>query len=407
MKDIIYLDNNNTTNLTNDAKKALVVNIKNIESVDHNKCLLERCKNIIIDKFNIDKTKYNVIFTFSSAESNKILINSTINIQSNILRKQPIIITSLYEQEQTISHYNNLEKLGACKIIRLKPNSRGLIEPEELLNVLNFLKNANMLELVCIISIIHVDVDTGSKNTIYEISKLCKHFNIPFHSDISHSIKFGQFDMDMVDAVSFSFHEYGGPKGAGVLIFNKKTFSKFFTTTDEIIQNNLKLINMNINVIFSGTIALMNNIRDRDLKNIRLEIMRNEMLKILSFYFDTYYYHEIIKDNVDSDKPIALLFGSSKQEWRNPNTIFFAIRCNNHVLFNNDKVVDILKSKHIFVSKGNMNNPRILTSNMDECLLTRCFRISLGDENLNYQEETINAMHEICITIQNQLNYHA
>lgn len=429
MKDIIYLDNNGTTHMTDDVKHALAVDIRgNASSTGiygeraHN--IMEKCKNITANHFNIDQDRYQIVFTSGASESNNSIIRSTVTMHNKLhkLKDIPIVISTLYEHKTTSECLKNLEDLGECKVIKLKPNEKGLIEPYDLEHMLKYLSHVGYMPRVCLVSIMHVNNEIGSKNAIYELGKLCKRFKVPFHSDICQSMKFTHVNMDLVDAISASYHKISGPKGSGLLIFNKRIFPNFMPLICGNQQDGYRGGTENVNMIFASSVALLNTIHERELKNLRLEIMRNEMIKIMSSYFDTYYYHELekYKDDLDLVKPYAIIFGPRNLSWRNPNTIYFAIsggKSEQMNKFNNDIVVKALNDRRIIISKGSTCNTRTLKPggalkaiNASECLMKRSFRISLGDENLEYQEDTINAMHDICNTILNLIyaskNYH-
>ena len=417
MEDIIYLDNNGTTNMSADVRYAMSIDIRgNASSTgiygEKANNIMTKCKQIIADHFGVDPEKYQIIFTSGASESNNSIINSAVNMHIKYKKSKdiPIVISTLYEHKTSHDCLNNLEEFGKCKIIQLKPNSRGLIEPSDLLNLFKYLTHIGSLQRVCLVTIMHVNNEIGSKNAINQIGNICKQFNVPLHSDIVQSIKFNRVNMDLLDAISVSFHKFGGPKSVGLLIFNKKIFTRYLPLVCGSQQDGFRGGTENVNLIFGSTIALMNNARDRELKNIRIEIIRNEMLKILSSYFDTFYYHELdmYKHKINMSKPTAIIFGPRNKEWRNPNTIYFAISGGKQDTFNNDIVIKALNEKQIIISKGSTCNSKTLKPSsalaalkVKQCLLSRSFRISLGDENLNYPEKTINAMHDVCKTIIN------
>lgn len=410
MTNIIYLDNNGTTAMKTEVKNTISLDIRGNPSStgiygQHASNIFNSCKKEIEKYFNISESNYQIVFTSGASESNNTIINSSVNTCTH--GKKPIIITTSYEHNTSLQCINNLTNLNKCSVISLGPNTRGLIEPSSLETVLNDLKSKNILHLVCLVSIMHINNEIGSKNAINELGIICKKYNVPFHSDVVQSIKFETPNLNFIDAISVSFHKFGGPKSCGLLIYNKNVFKKFMPLICGTQQNEIRGGTENINLIYGGTLALVLNNVDRKFKNIRLDIIRNEMLKILSSYFNTYYHQDIDLDkNIDLTQPCAIVFGPKSIKWRAPNTIYFAISGGKKYTLSSDKVIDTLNNKNIVISKGSTCNSKktkqsaaLLSINVKQCLTKRSFRISLGDENLLYPSNSINAMHDICKTI--------
>lgn len=146
-----------------------------------------------------------VIFTSGATESNNMIVN-------NFNDKDIEIITT------NIEHKSMLEplELSHAKVTYLKAYQNGQIDIEDLKNAIT-----NKTKLV---SIMHVNNETGVIQPIKEISQILKGSDIWFHVDAVQAL--GHIDLDVenlgVDSMSFSGHKLGGLNGFGVLYSKNK-----------------------------------------------------------------------------------------------------------------------------------------------------------------------------------------
>jgi cysteine desulfurase len=80
---------------------------------------------------------------------------------------------------------------------------------------------------VALVSIMWANNEIGAIQPIHEIAKLCKKFDVPFHTDAVQAL--GQLSLGLGEldatAVTISSHKIGGPVGVGALIVDP--FAKF------------------------------------------------------------------------------------------------------------------------------------------------------------------------------------
>ncbi|MBP0979791.1 MAG: cysteine desulfurase [Oscillospiraceae bacterium] len=154
----------------------------------------------------------NILFTSGGTESNNLAILGSLNLRV----KNKNIITSTVEHPSVSENIKKLESLG-FEINYVAPNKYGEIDPNDILKKIN---NNTVL-----VSVMHVNNETGNIYNIKEISKAIRHKNknIIFHCDGVQA--FGKLEVDLedldVDLYTFSGHKIHAPKGVGGLYFKK------------------------------------------------------------------------------------------------------------------------------------------------------------------------------------------
>ncbi|MEM7817105.1 MAG: cysteine desulfurase family protein, partial [Candidatus Aenigmatarchaeota archaeon] len=152
-----------------------------------------------------------IVFTSGGTESNNLAIKGVAFANK---QKGKHIITSKIEHPAVLEPCRWLEKQG-WKVTYLPVNSDGIINPADV--------EKAMTKETVLVSIMHANNEIGTIQPIEEIGKICKKYDVYFHTDAVQS--FGKLDINIkrmnLDILSASAHKIYGPKGVGILYVNR------------------------------------------------------------------------------------------------------------------------------------------------------------------------------------------
>ena len=152
-----------------------------------------------------------IFFTASGAESNNFAIKGL--AQANSQKGKHIIVSQL-EHFSVLHPAKTLEKAGFT-VTSLPTDKQGLVSPEDVARAIT--------KETILISIMHANNEIGTIEPIEEIGKITREKGILFHTDAVATT--GWIPVDVrelgVDALSFSGHQFYGPKGAAGLFVRK------------------------------------------------------------------------------------------------------------------------------------------------------------------------------------------
>ena len=219
-----YLDMNATTPVLEEVadlvRKMFLEDYGNAGSRTHEfgaaaKKTVEIARKQIADVVNADKSE--VIFTSGATESNNIAILGLKEFAEANNKKH--IITTRIEHKAVLEPIEHLEKKGFT-VSYLEVDKSGIVNPEELKTLLR--------EETCLVSIMHVNNETGSIQPIAEICNVLESHEAYLHVDAAQS--FGKLSENLknkrIDLISASGHKVYAPKGIGALIMRKRGFLK-------------------------------------------------------------------------------------------------------------------------------------------------------------------------------------
>ena len=208
----IYFDNAATTEISekviSEMMKAMKVNYGNPSSTHshgrNSKAILELSRKTIAEKFNVNPKE--IIFTSGGTESNNMIIK-TVVIAQNIER----IISTKIEHKAVLNSIESIAKERGVTILFLDVDEYGLPNKQQLIE---YLENSDEKTLV---SLMHINNETGTMIDLEEFGKICKSNNALFHSDTVQTIGHYNIDLDKIniDFMTCSAHKFHGPKGVG------------------------------------------------------------------------------------------------------------------------------------------------------------------------------------------------
>ncbi len=215
----VYLDNASTTQL----RPEVVQEMTKILSEDYGnpssthgfgrnaKSILELSRKSIAKQLNAASQE--IIFTSCGTEANNWILRSAVKDL-----KVKRIITSKIEHHAVLHTVQVLQNEFDIEVdyVKIKPN--GEIDITDLVVLLS-------QETKTLVSLMHVNNETGTVLDVEKVGRTCQQHNVLFHSDMVQSI--GKIEIDLqtipIDFMVASAHKFHGPKGVGFAFVRKNS----------------------------------------------------------------------------------------------------------------------------------------------------------------------------------------
>ena len=190
--------------------------IGNPDSRTHNygdgaRQIVENARKQVAELLSVDPTE--IYFTSGATESNNIAIRGLIEYSKQSGRNH--IITTSIEHKAVLETVKYMSTIG-FEVDIVSPDSSGRVRTED---ILSKIKTNTLL-----ISVMHVNNETGIIQPVEEIGDALSDKDILFHVDATQScgklvdeIKTLKYNM-----LSFSAHKMYGPQGIGVLVLRRR-----------------------------------------------------------------------------------------------------------------------------------------------------------------------------------------
>ncbi|MEH6937224.1 cysteine desulfurase family protein [Bacillus sp. JJ664] len=228
--------------------------------------LLSKARLQVADLLSVQPTE--IIFTSGGTEGNNLAIKGTAMMHRS---RGKHLITTEMEHPSIYEAYKQLEGIG-FEVTYLSPDEDGFISVEKVADALR--------EDTILVSIIHVNNETGAIQPIYEIGQFLKKYpKIFFHVDAVQGI--GKVPLHIkqsaIDLLSVSGHKFHSVKGTGLLYVREGvTLSSMMTGGSQ--EREIRSGTENLAGIVAMARALRITLEKQKSKSDDLLKLRNELL---------------------------------------------------------------------------------------------------------------------------------
>lgn len=225
----IYLDNASTTALRPEVIEEITTTLSTQygnPSSTHSfgrsaKVILETSRKTIAKLLNAEARE--IIFTSGGTEADNLVIRSAVKD----LKAQRIVIAKT-EHHAVLHTVEAVSRQYGTEIVYVNLKANGLPDLEHLEDILKDNKPT-------LVSLMHVNNETGTVFDLEAIGTICHQYNAWFHSDTVQSV--GKEVLDFknlpVDFAVASAHKFHGPKGVGFAYIKKNVSLKSIITGGE------------------------------------------------------------------------------------------------------------------------------------------------------------------------------
>lgn len=218
---MIYLDNAATTPVNPRVAQAISESLMNDFANPSSLYSIGAKSEMAMDKARefvagcIGAKAAELYFTSCASESNNIAIYGLALARKNWGKK---VITTGYEHPAVRKPFELLGEIG-FEVVHINPDKSGVVDENEIISAVD--------GSTCLVSLIHVNNETGAKLDIEKISAKIKEKNPRTAVHIDAVQSFMKLPIDVkklkIESLSFSAHKINGPKGIGGLYLRQGT----------------------------------------------------------------------------------------------------------------------------------------------------------------------------------------
>ena len=209
---MIYLDYNATTPLAPEAMEAMFPYLREHYGNPSSIHGAGRATRAAIDDARdrmarlLGAKPHEIIFTGGGTESDNLAILGL--ARANVARGRHLI-TVATEHHAVLRAFEHLERHEDFQVTFLPVDCNGLVDVEQL--------RAAITPETTLASIMTANNETGVRQDMAAISKVCRELGVLLHTDTVQSFGKEPVDTALYDAVTLAAHKFYGPVGAGVL----------------------------------------------------------------------------------------------------------------------------------------------------------------------------------------------
>jgi cysteine desulfurase len=231
------------------------------------KVILESCRKRIAAQLGASAQE--ILFTSGGTEANNWIIQNAVE-QLGVKR----IITTKTEHHAVLFPVLEMQKKYGIEVEFLPVSPKGQID----LKVLELLLQQPIKTLV---SIMHVNNETGVIHDLQALGTLCHEHQAYFHSDTVQSV--GKMTLSLqdlpVDFITASAHKFHGPKGIGFLFVRKNiTMRPLFFGGEQ--EKGLRAGTEPLHQIAGMTLALEMSLKQLPENSVKVKTLRSEALRL-------------------------------------------------------------------------------------------------------------------------------